>query len=192
LGVAAAAVAIRQVVPVGLNVFGLQIGYFASYIFLFAIGIAAWRHDWLRQLSWKDTWPWIVALVVAWPLMPVSIALAIKWYGPGKSNFSGGTSWPAILYACWEPFVAWGMIAAWILIFRERMNEPSAFWAWLNRRAYAVYILHPPVLVGVALLLHGWVAPDLAKFAVTGLAACVACWLLSDPLVRLPGIRRVV
>jgi peptidoglycan/LPS O-acetylase OafA/YrhL len=192
VGVAAAAVAIRQVVPVGENVFGLQLGYFASYIFLFAIGIAAWRYDWLRQMSWKDARPWIVALVVAWPCVPVSIALASKWYGPGKSNFSGGLSWPAILYACWEPFVAWGLIAAWILIFREHMNAPSAFWAWLNRRAYAVYILHPPVLVGVALLFHGWVAPALAKFAVTGLTACVACWLLADPLVRLPGVRSVV
>jgi uncharacterized membrane protein YidH (DUF202 family) len=192
VGVAAAAVTIRQAVPVGENVFGLQLGYFASYIFLFALGIAAWRYDWLRQMSWKDARPWIVVLVVAWPCVPVSIAVASRWYGPGKSNFSGGLSWPAILYACWEPFVAWGLIAAWILIFREHMNGPSAFWAWLNRRAYAVYILHPPVLVGVALLLHGWVAPALTKFAVTGLTACVACWLLADPLVRLPGVRQVV
>jgi len=88
--------------------------------------------------------------------------------------------------------VAWGLIAGWILIFREHMNRPSAFWEWLNRRAYAVYIIHPPVLVGVTLLLHGWVAPALVKFGVAGLAACVACWLLADPLVRMPGVRSVV
>jgi hypothetical protein len=177
---------------VGQNVFGLQLGYFVGYIFLFALGISAWRHDWLRQLSWKDARPWIVALAVAWPCLPVSIAVATTLNGPGKSNFSGGLSWPAILYACWEPFVAWGLIAGWILIFREHMNKPSAFWEWLNRRAYAVYIIHPPVLVGVALLLHGWAAPALVKFGVTGVAACVGCWLLADPLVRLPGVRSVV
>jgi peptidoglycan/LPS O-acetylase OafA/YrhL len=192
LGVGAAALAIRQVIPVGQNVFGLQLGYFVGYIFLFALGISAWRHDWLRQLSWKDARPWIVALAVAWPCLPVSIAVATTLNGPGKSNFSGGLSWPAILYACWEPFVAWGLIAGWILIFREHMNKPSAFWEWLNRRAYAVYIIHPPVLVGVALLLHGWAAPALVKFGVTGVAACVGCWLLADPLVRLPGVRSVV
>jgi peptidoglycan/LPS O-acetylase OafA/YrhL len=72
------------------------------------------------------------------------------------------------------------------------MNRPSAFWEWLNRRAYAVYIIHPLVLVGVALMLRGWVAPALVKFGITGLTTCVACWLLADPLVRLPGIRSVV
>ena len=57
--------------------------------------------------------------------------------------------------------MAIGLARAW-------MNKPSQFWSWLNRRAYAVYIIHPPVLVGIALLLHPWVAPALLKFAVTG------------------------
>jgi len=88
--------------------------------------------------------------------------------------------------------VAWGLISAWLLVFRKYMNQPSDFWNWLNRRAYAVYIIHPPVLVGFALLLHGWVAPALVKFAVVGMLACIGSWLASDPLVRLPGVRSVV
>lgn len=76
LGTAAAALAIRQFVPVGENVFGLQLGYFAGYIFLFAVGIAAWQHDWLRQLTWKQSRAWIITLFVAWPCLPVGIAVA--------------------------------------------------------------------------------------------------------------------
>jgi hypothetical protein len=175
-----------------VNVLGLQLGYFATYIFLYAAGIAAWRYDWLRQLNWKNARPAVIALLIAWPLMPVGSAVAHALNGPGKSNFSGGFSWTAILYALWEPFVAWGLIAAWLLVFRKHMNQPSAFWTWLNRRAYAVYIIHPPVLVGISLLLHGWAAPALVKFGVVGLLACIATWLAADPLVRLPGVRRVV
>jgi peptidoglycan/LPS O-acetylase OafA/YrhL len=189
LATGAAALAIRQFVPVGVNVFGLQLGYFATYIFLFAAGIAAWRFDWLLQLNWKNAQIGILAFVIAWPLMPIASAVA---HALGKANFAGGLSWAAIFYALWEPFVAWGLIAAWLLVFRARMNQPSAFWTWLNRRAYAVYILHPPVLVGISLLLHGWNAPALVKFGVVGVLACVATWLISDPLVRLPGVRRVV
>jgi peptidoglycan/LPS O-acetylase OafA/YrhL len=192
LATGVAALAIRQFVPTGENIFGLQLGYFATYIVLFAAGIAGWRYDWLRQLNWKNARAGIVALFIAWPAMPVAIAVAHAMNGAGKSNFSGGFSWTAILYALWEPFVAWGLIALWLLVFRERMNQPSTFWAWLNRRAYAVYIIHPPVLVGIALLLHGWVAPALAKFGVVGLLTCTATWLLADPLVRTPGLRRVV
>jgi len=192
VGVGVAALAIRQVVPTGQNVFGLQLGFFASYIFLFALGIAAWRNDWLRKLAWKDARPWLITLVIAWPCLPVGIAASHALSRGGASNFSGGISWTAILYAFWEPFVAWGLIAAWLLWFRERMNQPSGVWSWLGRRAYAVFIIHPVVVVGISLLLHGWVAPALVKFGVVGTLACIGCWLLADPLVRLPGVRRVV
>jgi hypothetical protein len=46
--------------------------------------------------------------------------------------------------------------------------------------------------VSVALLLHAWMAPALAKFAIVGVLACIGTWLVSDPFVRLPGVRRVV
>jgi hypothetical protein len=192
LAVGAAALAIRQVVPTGVNIIGLQLGYCASYVFLFAVGIAAWRHDWLRQPEWGNARPWVGGLILSWPALPIAILVARGMYGPGKANFGGGLTWPAILYAFWEPFVAWGLIAAWLLFFRARMNQPSAFWSWLNRRAYAVYIIHPPLLVAISLLLHPWIAPALIKFCVTGGLACIACWLVADPLVRLPGLRRIV
>jgi fucose 4-O-acetylase-like acetyltransferase len=187
-----AALAIRQFIPVGQNVAGMQLGYFATYIFLFAAGIAAWRYDWLRQLNWKNARTGILAFVLVYPLMVVGGAVASAINGPGQSNFTGGLAWPAILYALWDPFVAWGLIAVWLLVFRAGMNQASAFWTWLNRRAYAVYIIHPPVLVGISLLLHEWAAPALLKFATVGALACAATWQLADPFVRLPGVRRVV
>jgi peptidoglycan/LPS O-acetylase OafA/YrhL len=157
------------------------------YIFLFIVGIRAKPRNWLAQLKWKNAWPWVVTALVVWP------SLFIGWkLGSGKVNFDTGFSWGAFLYAFWEPFVAWGLIAAWLLVFRRYQNKPSAFWEWLGRRAYAVYIIHPPVLVSIALLLHGWIAPALAKFGVVGLLACIATWLIADPLVRLPGVRSVV
>jgi hypothetical protein len=132
------------------------------------------------------------ALIVSWPVLPIGIRVTDALYGPGKSSFGGGLSWPSILYALWEPFVAWGLIAAWLLVFRSHMNQPSALWSWLNRRAYAVYIIHPPILVGVTLLHHSFVAPALVKFCLAGALACGACWLIADPLVRIPGLRRIV
>ena len=190
--VAAISLAIRQFVPTGKNVIGLQLGYFAPYIFLFIVGMIAWRHDWIRQLEWKHARPWVVALVVAWPVLPIAIAISMRVFPPGKANFGGGLGWPAILYAFWDPFVAWGLIAAWLLIARAYMNKPSQFWSWLNRRAYAVYIIHPVVLVGISLLLHPWIAPALLKFGVTGALTCIATWIIADPLVRIPGVRRIV
>lgn len=187
LATGAATIAIRQLVPVGRNVWGLQLAYFGSYTVLFAIGIAAGRNNWLAQLTWKQALPWVLISLIAWPTLPAAWLHA----GPG-ANFNSGLSWPAFLYAFWEPFVAWGIIAGLLLLFRDRMNAPSALWSWLGRRAYTVYIIHPPVLVGISLLLRGWAAPALVKFSAVGSLACVATWLLADPLVRLPGVRRIV
>jgi peptidoglycan/LPS O-acetylase OafA/YrhL len=187
--VGAAALAIRQFVPTGQSVFGLQFGYFASYIFLFATGLAAWRHDWLRQLAWRHARPWIATLVLVWPTLFAGVLLARKSHA---ANPSGGLSLLSILYAFWEPFVAWGLIAGLLLFFRARVNRPSALWEWLGRRAYAVYVIHPPILVGVAILFHGWAAPALLKFALTGACALTACWLIAAPLVRIPGLRRIL
>ncbi len=192
LGTGLAALAIRQAIPVGKNIFGLQLGYFAGYIFLFGLGVAAWRFDWLRQLEWRHARSWVLGLVVSLPTLPAAILTAHAMNGAGKPNFGGGLSWTSIFYALWEPFVAWGLIAAWVLFARAYMNRPSSLWSWLNRRAYAVYIIHPPILVGVSLLLHQWIAPALVKFTVTGTFVCLACWIIADPLVRLPGLRRVV
>jgi fucose 4-O-acetylase-like acetyltransferase len=163
LAVGAASLEIRQFVPVGENVFRLQLGYFCRLLFLFAAGIRAWRNDWLWQLGWRNALVGIVASMVAWPLLPLSVALARKM-GQPRQNFSGGFSWASIVYALWEPFVAWGLIALWLLASRTWINRPWGFLTWLSRRAYAVYILHPLVLVSLALLLHGWVAPALPKF----------------------------
>ena len=192
LGVAAGALVLRQFFPVGKNFFGLQLAYFSSYTFLFAVGIAAWRNDWLRQLTWQQARPWVLRLGIAWSALPLGILL-IRWAtGIQNQNTSTGISWASVLYALWEPFVAWGLIAAWLLLFRNHMNRPSIFWEWLGRRAYAVYIIHPPVLVGIALLLYPWIAPALLKFAVVGTLAPIATWLIADPLVRLPGVRQIV
>jgi len=190
--VGAASLAIRQFVPTGKNIIGLQLGYFAPYIFLFAIGVGAWRFHWFRQLQWQHARPWVITLIAAWPLLPISIAIAMRVFPPEKMNFGGGHTWPAIVYAFWDPFVSWGIIAAWLLIARAWMNKPSALWSWLNRRAYAVFIIHPPVLVGISLLLHPLVAPGILKFIITGTLSCIATWLIADPLVRMPVIRRVV
>jgi peptidoglycan/LPS O-acetylase OafA/YrhL len=187
-----AALAIRQLFPVGVIVVSFQFAYFATYIVLFALGIAAWRYDWLRQLNWSNAKSAILTGLILLPAMPIGVLITNITAQRRAGIFTTGFSWQTILYALWEPFVAWGLIAAWLLIARAYMNKPSRFWSWLNRRAYAVYIIHPPILVGISVLLHPWIAPALLKFAVTGTLTCTATWLIADPLVRIPGLRRIV
>jgi peptidoglycan/LPS O-acetylase OafA/YrhL len=192
IGTGVGSILIRAVNPVGQTRIGLQVGYFSSYIVLFAIGIAAWRNDWLRQLEWKQAKPWVISLIFEWPTLLLIYLVSSAIPGLGELNFAGGWGWPALFYAFWEPFVAWGCICICILVFRSLLNRPSAIWDWLDRRAYAVYILHSPVLVAITLAFRHWMAPAIVKCSVTATLACAACWLISDPIVRIPGMRRIV
>ncbi len=187
LGVGAAAFLIRLVLPVGQALVGLQIGYFASYIFLFVAGCLAWPGRWLEQVGSAQAKPWLVVMAIALVGFPFVILLS-----GDIDQGRGGVNSLALIYAFWEPLVAWGIILGLLWQFRLRANQPSPLGKWLSERAYGVYIVHPPVLVGVSLLLHPWSAPPLVKFAVAGSVASLGCVAIASLLLLIPGARRVL
>ena len=98
----------------------------------------------------------------------------------------------ALVYAFWEPFVAWGVILGLLNLFQKRFATPGRLGRRIARRAYLVYIIHPPILVAVALAWRSIEAPALLKFAVAGSVACVACYLAAGLLLRSRIVARIV
>lgn len=191
LGVGAAALAVRQIVPVGENVLGLQLGYFASYIFLFALGCSAAGRRWLERVERHQAMRWAWVTLFAIPVLFVAAALSGALDGEAV-NFSGGLGMPAVVYAFWEPFVAWGLIASLLVVFRDRFNAPDPAWQRWGTQAYGAYIAHAPIVVGLSVALAGWAVPPALKFAVVGTGAIMASFGAAAVLVRLPGARRVI
>ena len=185
LGIGLAAVGLRQVWPVGVNVWGLQLGYFASYVVLFAFGCLAARPRWLERVPAAQARLWKRIAWVVFPLLPAAYFLA-------KAAPSLAGKPIDVIYAFWEPLVAWGVILALLQRFTNVMRPFGRLPLELGRRAYAIYIIHPPVLVGIALAWRQVQAPQLVKFALTGSLTCIACYLLAGLLVRLPGFRRIL
>jgi surface polysaccharide O-acyltransferase-like enzyme len=105
---------------------------------------------------------------------------------------STGWGFPAVFYAFWEPLVAWGLIAALLVVAQARFSQPSARWSAWAGQAFGAFIVHTPVLVGLAVLLRGWQAPGLLKFVAVGALATVLSFLLARALRGIPGVRRVL
>jgi peptidoglycan/LPS O-acetylase OafA/YrhL len=187
----AAAFALRLLWPVGVSVAGLQLGFFASYIVLFAAGYAGASSRWLSAVPPRQA---RLCAIVAWcagPILPALFLLAP--HIPALSgNFAGGWNLPALVYAFWEPLVAWGIILALLRGFTRRFRTLGPIWTHLTRRAYAIYVIHPPVLVTISLAWRTVAAPHLLKFAVTGTATCAACYLIAGLLLQIPPLRRVL
>ena len=182
---------LRLVWPVGSNISFLQLGYFASYVALFVAGCAAADGRWLERIPEPQTTTWLRVAFIGLPMFPAVGLLAphLPWLA-GKAE--GGWNLQALTYAFWEPVVAWGFILGLLSLFQRRLAHLSGIWPSLARRAFLIYIIHPPILVGVALAWRDIAAPALVKFLVTGSIACAFCYLAAGLLLRLPGVARIV
>jgi Acyltransferase family len=191
LGVGLAALLLRQWVPVGQSVLGLQLGYFASYVFLFLLGCAAVSRGWIESLRWPQARLWLIISLVTTPLLPVALSLAGR-ISAATQNFSGGFNIASLAYAFWEPLVAWGFIAALLVTFRQRFNLANSRWDRWGRQAYGAFVVHAPFTVALSVALSGWSAPALAKFLLVGTLSVVASFLVSGMLLRLKWAQRVL
>ena len=185
------AFALRLQWPVGDAVWGWQPGYFVSYCMLFGAGCLAAAPRSLERLPEAQVRTWRRAAWAALPALPIIVLLGGPMLGI-QGRPEGGWSVPAITYALWEPIVAWGVILSLLQQGQRRFPALGPVGARLARRAFAIYAIHPPVLVAVALAWRGVEAPALLKFAVSGSVACVLCHVLAGLLLRVPGVSRVL
>ena len=188
----AVAFALRLVWPVGSEVAHMQLGYFASYVLLFAVGCMAASRGWFEHLPEPVVRRW---RRVAWCVLPTLLPLAVlsKLVPAFAGASNGGWTLPALMYAFWEPFVAWGILLGMLLRFDRNASQVLPSWKRaLARRAYSIFVIHPPVVVAVSLAWRALPAPPLLKFAVTGSLACVLCFVIAGWLLRVPGVRRVL
>ena len=118
--------------------------------------------------------------------------MAVRPSTGANASASGGVNVLAALYAIWEPLFAWGVILVLLVFFQLRFTALSPPWRNLARRAYLIYIIHPPILVGVALAMRGFAAPALMKFAIAGSTGYALCYLAAGALLKFAVVRRVV
>jgi peptidoglycan/LPS O-acetylase OafA/YrhL len=180
-----AALALRSVWPVGVNVWGLQLGYFASYVVLFAAGCGTARAHWIERLPLQQVRLWWRIALIALPVLPLVYFMGTRFPVLHGRPLS-------VVYAFWEPFVAWGMILILLSVFQRRFHTLTGWRRSLARRAYTIYIIHPPVLVAVALMWRNVAANPFLKFIVTGSLSCILCYVIAGLLLRLPKLATIL
>ncbi len=186
-GIGVIAFLVRLVVPVGMNVVWLQLGYFPAYVLLFIAGCRAARARLLESVTFAAARPWAIVSLVMLVVLPVVIVTR-----GGRGSFHGGWTLNAAIYALWDPFIAWGIILTLLWFFRTYLSTGNRFTAALARRAFGAYIVHPPVLVGLSLLAREWTMPPLLKFSVVGSAACIGAFSVASVLLLPPGLKRIL
>ncbi|MCL4401053.1 MAG: acyltransferase family protein, partial [Acidobacteria bacterium] len=167
----------------------MELAHMPQYASLFVIGILAYRHQWLGRIPAAAGRLWLavgLAAVVARYAYTISGARFL-------ARGAAGPRWTPIVWNCWEALLCTGMCVGLLYVFRERFNAQSAFGRALARNAYAVYLVHLPLVVLVQFALEGTAFGPLTLFALATMGGLALSFAVSEYGVRrIPGAARVV
>jgi peptidoglycan/LPS O-acetylase OafA/YrhL len=194
LALAVVSYVVRIIVPLGeyftLFVYFLSfptMAYFPQYLSFFVLGAVASRHDWFRTVPRSAGVAGYAAAVVAFFLLFVPAFL-----GCSSGECLGNGHWQSAVYALWDSITVVGMCLGLVVLFRRFFSGQGGFGRFLSKHSYAVFVLHIPVVVYLAVALRGTGLAPLLKFVVVSAVAVPASFAVAAIIRSIPGVSRVL
>ncbi len=194
LGIGFISFLVRIVFPVGwvLNPFGFQLGHFPQYIAMFTFGLIAANSKWLDQLEYSR-YKRSATITACLILIGFPVIYTFKFvFDSTLEWFSGGFHPESLLYASWEQLTGFTICTALICFGKQYWNKSSALLTRAARCSFAVYILHPLVLISISLIAKSWSIDPALKFLIVGPIGVVLSFLLGYVVVKIPGVDKVL
>ena len=107
-------------------------------------------------------------------------------------TFFGGPHWQALGLALWEQVTGLGLALGALALFSRRFNTETRLRRWLADRSFAVYVLHAPVLVALAMLFRALPYQLYGLVALLTVAGLAVSYALADLARRIPGLRSIL
>lgn len=192
VAMAAATFAVRIVVHADASVLNVHPGDFPQYVLMFAAGAFGYRGNWLGKLAERSSIRWgLLALAFSVPLFA-----ALVLFGGGLSGdtalYAGGFNLVSAGKCLWEALVCVGMGLVMLAVYRRYFDTQGPAAKWLSDNAFGVYLIHPPVLIGFALLLHTLPLGAVAKVLFLTLLAAVGSFAVSAWILRKSPLRAII
>jgi len=172
--------------------FHLEFARFPQYIAMFVADIWAYRRGWLTTFSdhQAQTWRWVaICCVVALPLLFVA-------FGAFSGNLDErpfvGMNGLSLVFSLWEGFFSISMIITILTWFRRRFEHQGRLARAMSESAFIVYIIHPGIIVPLALALSDIkINLGLKNFLVAPIAVLLCC-LVAYALRKVTAVRTVL
>jgi glucan biosynthesis protein C len=170
--------------PLGSEQLHLQLSMFPQYVVLFALGALSGERGWLDPVPRELERRCGIAAAIAAVALPA--AMVAGDFGGNEEAFEGGLHWQAAAGSLIEAGLAVGA-SIWLLgFFRRRLAGQGPRMRWMASGAYPAFVLHPPILVGLALALDGVGIPAEAKLVIVGALGIALSFAVGRAVTRIP------
>jgi peptidoglycan/LPS O-acetylase OafA/YrhL len=180
--------------PVDLGLHPLYVPYadLPQYVCLFVIGVIAYRRNWLLGISdvVGRLWLWIAVVCVV-VVLPALFVLGGALEG-NTVRYTRGLHWQSFATSVWQQFVCMGAVVGLLAWFRKRLNHQGTLARAMAASTYAVYVIHAPVLVFLALSLRRYRLHLLLKFVLVAPIAVALCFAIGYLIKKLPLVKRIL
>lgn len=168
----------------------LQLAFFPQYLFLFFAGVIAQRRDLLARLPDRALrlWAPVAALSFGALLAVVGLFGGVE---ETRAVALGGARWQSLLWSTVEAFECVGICVSLLIVFRRRWNDQRPLIRKMTKDAFAVYVLHAPIIVLLAVAARGVALHPLLKFVAVTLVAVPVCFVIGNLFHRLSLAQRV-
>jgi hypothetical protein len=182
---------LRLAVPLGEEVWGIALAQMPPWVVGFTFGAVAGERSWFEPIPPRLA---VLARRAAWAAIGVCIVVVatVSLAGGDIGPFSGGGTWESLLLASVEGVLVMTM-PIWLLdLFRRRFDGQGRLAREMGRAAFATFLVHQVVLVGLVLASRylPWL-PEVEYLVVTALGVA-ASFFVGWVLLRLPGVSRIL
>ena len=185
---------VRIYFPISVATRSLNIGLSPQYIFLFGLGIFAYKNNWFELITPKKARFWFgiaMGTIAVWPLL-VLLTGTTGFTGFNIEMIAGGLNWQSFFYSFWEATLSVSLSICIIFLFRFRFNHQTRFASKLSRSSYTVFIIHALIIVLISYLFRSLALHPMLKFLLVSLIGIPLCFLVSLYLTRIPFLKKIL
>lgn len=189
---AASTFLVRIVVSGDASVLNVHPGDFPQYVLMFAAGAFGYRGNWITELPERACIRWgSLALTFAIPLFAALIVFGGGLQGE-TAQYAGGFNPVSAGKCLWEALICVGMGLLMLAVYRRHFNGQGPVARWLSDNAFGVYLIHPPILIGSAIVLHAVALNPVAKALLLTAVAAIGSFAASAFVLRKSPLRAIV